>query len=171
MFKNEKGFTLLELVIVIGILGVISAIAMPAISGRGQGAKVAAHQSNLNALANAIESYQRNYDLKAADFHVALDDTHPIVDKGFLRSIPRNPWFDSDTFDPAATPTNTYEYKYMLDYRVLTEGLEETIVPIARLANADNTGTIDSTDTFEIIVNDLNQKEVVAYTMGSGGTF
>jgi len=166
LLKNEKGFTLLELVIVIGIIAVISAIAMPSLAGRGKGANLAAHQANLNNITNAAESYAQEFEWVAGNFQVQLDDSHPIVSKGFLRNIPRNPWYNTESFDGAAS--NTYEYKYILDYEVIQKGLVKNIKPTARLAEVQADGTIAAsrkqvTETAE------GKESVTAYVAGING--
>ncbi len=59
MFGSEKrkGFSLVELVIVIVILGIIAAIAIPRISSGSRNAGEAALRANLQTLRNAIDWY------------------------------------------------------------------------------------------------------------------
>ncbi|MBN2211276.1 MAG: prepilin-type N-terminal cleavage/methylation domain-containing protein [Sedimentisphaerales bacterium] len=54
---SRKGFSLVELVIVIVILGVIAAIAIPRISSGSKNAGEAALRANLQSLRNAIDWY------------------------------------------------------------------------------------------------------------------
>ena len=54
MRKHKKGFTIVELVIVIGVIGILSAILIPTFVGVTTNAKEAALQSNL---ANAYSAY------------------------------------------------------------------------------------------------------------------
>ncbi|MDD5773171.1 MAG: prepilin-type N-terminal cleavage/methylation domain-containing protein [bacterium] len=57
MFKNEKGFTLIELMIVIAILGILAAVAIPNfLNARGK-AQDAAALSTLEAVKTAMEMY------------------------------------------------------------------------------------------------------------------
>lgn len=59
MFGNKKrnGFSLVELVIVIVILGIIAAIAIPRISSGSKNAGQAALRANLQSVRNAIDWY------------------------------------------------------------------------------------------------------------------
>lgn len=55
---QKKGFTLVELFIVMTIIGILAMILIPSFTGFDVGAKVAATQSNLNILRTAITVYR-----------------------------------------------------------------------------------------------------------------
>ena len=55
--KNNKGFTLVELVVVIAILGILAAIAVPRFTGSRKKAAVAAHNANVRTLESAYNMY------------------------------------------------------------------------------------------------------------------
>lgn len=55
--KNEKGLTLIELLVVIVILGIIAAIAVVAIGGIVENSKKDAHIANAQQIANAAKLY------------------------------------------------------------------------------------------------------------------
>ncbi len=59
MYKNEKGFTLIEILVVIGILAVLLAIVLIAINPQQQfkQANDTQRRSDVNAILNAIGSY------------------------------------------------------------------------------------------------------------------
>ena len=80
MKKNNKGFTLAELLIVVAIIAVLVAVAIPTFMGQLNKAKVAADQANLRA-AYADASAQYLTDSRAGG-----DADVPIVIKNVLLS-------------------------------------------------------------------------------------
>lgn len=56
--KNKKGFTLVELIIVIAILGILTAIAVPKFSGFTTKAKTSADAANIKTIQNAVHVYE-----------------------------------------------------------------------------------------------------------------
>lgn len=65
--KNKKGFTLIELIVVLAVLGIIAAIAIPRFLNVQESARV-------DADLNTIESI-----VKAAELYAALNDTHGTI--------------------------------------------------------------------------------------------
>ncbi|MHC4105939.1 MAG: competence type IV pilus major pilin ComGC [Planctomycetota bacterium] len=58
--RNKKGFTLVELMIVVLILGALAAIAIPRIMGGAQTARISACGTNIDMLNSQIELYNAN---------------------------------------------------------------------------------------------------------------
>ena len=61
MRKPESGFTLVELLIVVVILGILAAVAIPQFSDSAGEARASNLQSNLAVMRNAIEFYRTNH--------------------------------------------------------------------------------------------------------------
>ncbi|MFY9936113.1 MAG: prepilin-type N-terminal cleavage/methylation domain-containing protein [Silvibacterium sp.] len=81
---QENGFTLVELMVVMLIIGVLAAIAIPSYISSVKNAKEAVLKEDLHVLRNAIDSYTMDKE-KAPQ---SLDD---LVQAGYLKVIPKDP--------------------------------------------------------------------------------
>lgn len=67
MFNNKKGFTLIELMIVVAIIGILAAIAIPNFLSYQCKSKQAEAKTNLGAIANSMETYMAEYNTYATE--------------------------------------------------------------------------------------------------------
>lgn len=67
MLKNNKGFTLIELMIVVAIIGILAAIAIPNFMNYQCKAKQAEAKSSLGSIRVAQEAYFAEYDKYSTD--------------------------------------------------------------------------------------------------------
>jgi general secretion pathway protein G len=81
---RENGFTLVELMVVMLIIGVLAAIAIPSFIASIKNAKEAVLKEDLHVLRNAIDSYT----MDKAKAPQSLDD---LVQTGYLKTIPKDP--------------------------------------------------------------------------------
>jgi len=59
MHNDQKGFTLIELMLVVIIIGALTAMVMPRLAGRTEQAKVSAAQADISAnIATALKLYE-----------------------------------------------------------------------------------------------------------------
>lgn len=71
-FKNQKGFTLIELIVVIAILAILAAIAIPRLAGFTESAKQASDKEAAALVANAgAMYYASNPNMAEADMTTA----------------------------------------------------------------------------------------------------
>jgi type IV pilus assembly protein PilA len=62
MLRNKKGFTLIELMIVVAIIGILAAIAIPNFMNYQCKAKQSEAKSNLGNIKTMMEAYRAEYD-------------------------------------------------------------------------------------------------------------
>jgi len=96
---TEQGFTLLELMIVMVVIGLLAAIAIPAYTSNIRNAKEAVLKEDLHTMRQAIDSYT----VDKAKAPQSLDD---LVQAGYLKAMPVDPFTHrSDTWMPVQDDT------------------------------------------------------------------
>jgi type IV pilus assembly protein PilA len=80
-YKNKKGLTLIELLIVVIILGALAAIAIPKISASASNAKKNACHTNIDIINSQIEMYAADHNgVYPTDLQTITDDTDYFPD-------------------------------------------------------------------------------------------
>jgi general secretion pathway protein G len=102
--QHESGFTLIELIIVMAIIGILASLAIPAFKGALRHAREAVLKTDLQTMRAAIDSYTMDKQ-KAPQ---SLDD---LVQDGYLREIPEDPM----THQKDTWVTDTSEAMYSID--------------------------------------------------------
>jgi general secretion pathway protein G len=114
--RNSKGFTLVELLIVIVILGILAAIVIARFAGATKESKEASLKGNLRTMRSSLEIYKANSNANL--YPASLDDlwkgTNPDVQsKTFIERIPADPFYkkktvylSSSVFDPTDVGTD-----------------------------------------------------------------
>lgn len=83
--KNDKGFTLIELMVVVIIIGILAAVAIPQFVGQTDKAKEKAAKADLKMIGNALEMYYNENN----DYPSALSGLSP----DYLKKVPsKSPW-------------------------------------------------------------------------------
>ncbi|GEL07141.1 type II secretion system protein [Salisediminibacterium halotolerans] len=123
--KNQKGLTLVELLAVIVILGIIAAIAVPAIGGIIDNAREDAHESNAESLYNAARLAVTSENLTDGETFsgVGSDDHFDLVEEGYLDSNMIDPESDNDEYETAQVEyTPSDEGDSMSQYTITLDG-------------------------------------------------
>ena len=97
--KNGKGFTLVELIIVLAVIAIILGVVIPAIRGMQEEANLTRSEQELHTLETAIMSYFRHNGSFPADIHATLTGASPRIIENTL----------ADPFDTDAA-NSTYGY-------------------------------------------------------------
>ena len=103
-----RGFTLLELIVVVAMIGILASIAMPSLKDVPRRARESVLKSDLWAFRDVIDQYH-------ADKGYYPPSLEELVTAGYLRAIPRDPMTRSvetwvveyDEIDPEYTPAET----------------------------------------------------------------
>ena len=88
--KAKKGFTLVELLLVVLIISVLAAIVVPRMSGASDGAKSAKCLANFTNIVKALEMYAATN----GKYHVGVDYLNKILNSTmyFPHGTPKCPW-------------------------------------------------------------------------------
>jgi general secretion pathway protein G len=107
--RAARGFTLLELIVVIAIIGILATIAMPALKDMPRRANEAVLKTDLRTLRDCIDQYYGD----KGRYPESLD---ALVQAGYLRKVPKDPitkssdtWVqvpEENTPDPSQQPAD-----------------------------------------------------------------
>ena len=99
--QRVRGFSLLEILIVVVIIGVLAVLIVPNVVGRGEQARVTAAKADIRSIANALEFYR----LDNSHYPSAEQGLEALVSRptsaptprnwgpeAYLKNVPIDPW-------------------------------------------------------------------------------
>lgn len=113
IMRRQSGFTLLEVMVVIAILGLMAALIVPNIMGQSEQAKAKLAQTNMASIASALDLYK----LDNNQYPTTAEGLEALVTKpasarnwnpsGYLKSVPEDPWGNAYVY--TSSNRNSYE--------------------------------------------------------------
>jgi general secretion pathway protein G len=97
--KNMRGFTLVELMVVLTVIGLLLSVVVPDYYGRMRRAEEAVLKENLVVMRDALDKHYAD----SGKYPHSLDE---LVAKRYLRAIPPDPLTQSPTTWVALPPTD-----------------------------------------------------------------
>jgi general secretion pathway protein G len=107
--NKKSGFTLIEIILVVVIIGILAGIVLPRMGGRSEQAQISQAQSNIAALSMAIQEFEMMNGVYPSSLDQLLDDSKggPFMEK---KSIPKDPWGKPYNYAaPGAHNTHTFD--------------------------------------------------------------
>jgi general secretion pathway protein G len=108
--RLPRGFTLIEIMVVITILGILAALIVPRVVGRTDDARIAAAKQDIASLLQALKLYR----LDNGAYPTTEQGLKSLLVKPTIEPIPQN-WKQGGYLERSSTPKDPWgnEYKYL----------------------------------------------------------
>jgi general secretion pathway protein G len=136
---SRPGFTLIEILLVLAIIGMLAGVTIFAIGGIGQKARRDTTEATLETVGNALDTYQ---------LHIGH---YPTEEEGNLEALRVRPTFENETLEkewagPYLKKNPVDAWNNALNYEVQTATTDDETTPPFRLWSNGPDGTSDTED-------------------------
>jgi len=109
---GQNGFTLIEILVVIGIIGLLSVFLVPNLLGARDRAKEAAVKGVMHSVQLAVEAYQMENEAYPMGTNIPLESLakNYLIGGGYLASVPKNPFTGKEYTDADIAGKIIYNY-------------------------------------------------------------
>jgi general secretion pathway protein G len=96
--RTQSGFTLLEIMVVVAIIGLLAAMIVPNVIGQGEQAKVDIAKTNMSRVVQQLDMYKFNngtYPSTEEGINALVErsaSARKWPEGGYLPSVPEDPW-------------------------------------------------------------------------------
>lgn len=141
LFNKQQGFTIIELLVVIVIIGILVALLLPNLFSAQQRARDTERKNDLKTIQQQAEAYY-------SDNNFYPDDMAELVTDGYIDELPEDP----------QAPTRTYTYAAENDAGAACTTLAEDCVRYTLTANLENENDPETPDGSDVYtVTSVNQ--------------
>ena len=133
---KDAGFTLIEIMVVIAIIGILATLIVPKIMGRPDEARATAAKQDVGTIVQALKLYRldigryptTDQGLKAL---VEKPSAEPVPQNwkvgGYLESLPKDPWGNAYQYSNPGTNSEIDVYSFGADGKLGGTGLDTDI--------------------------------------------
>ena len=134
--SKDAGFTLIEIMVVIAIIGILATMIVPKIMGRPDEARATAAKQDVGTIVQALKLYRldigryptTDQGLKAL---VEKPTSEPVPQNwkagGYLESLPKDPWGNAYQYSNPGTNSEIDVYSFGADGKLGGTGLDTDI--------------------------------------------
>ncbi len=134
--NNNKGFTLIEVMVVIAILGILATMVIPRIMGRPDEARILAAKQDVSTIVQALKLYRLDngryptteQGLKALTAPPTIEPLAPNWKTGgYLERLPNDPWGSPYQYTNPGTKSEIDVFSFGADSKLGGTGLNADI--------------------------------------------